>query len=99
MEEEESTVWSDMLSQTCPISPAGSHCPNSCNYGGLQHHVCVKWPQREKNFPEIIVTAVSSLSMNITEFTFGAFRKAGCVAQVAVCTHVVSVSCAQHHSP
>jgi hypothetical protein len=37
--------------------------------------------------------------MNVTKFTLWGYRKAGCVAQAAVCTHVVSIACAQHHAP
>jgi hypothetical protein len=49
------TIRSDMmshhtlalgLSRTCSSGHVGSHCPKSCNCGGLQHRVCEKWPRR-----------------------------------------------------
>jgi hypothetical protein len=37
--------------------------------------------------------------MNVTMSTLWVCREAGCVEQVAVCRHVVSVSYAQHRAP
>lgn len=92
------TIWCHMLLWTFLIRPAGSHCPNSYNCVGLQHHVFVKWSHRRKEFSQDNYTALSCFSMN-TMFAVWGFCKSDCVAQVAFCTHVASVSCAQHHSP